>query len=67
MLPCFAQAVCNAILLKLHTCFEEPPEFEVRASSRGLTSHIPFPPLEEKATTQVTAAQADDVKVDLLA
>ncbi len=67
MLQCFAQAVCNAILLKLHTCFEEPPEVEVRASSRGLMSNIPFFPLEEKATTRVTAAQADDVKVDLLA
>ncbi len=67
MLWCFAQAACDAILLKLHTCFEELPEVEVQASSRGLMSNIPFSPLEEKATTRVTAAQANDVEVDLLA
>ncbi len=67
MLRCFGQAVCNAILLKLHNCFEEPPEVEVRAPSRGLMADIPFSPLKEKATPRVAAAQADDVEVVLLA
>ena len=67
MLRSFAQAVFDAILLKLHTSIEEPPEAEVQASSRGFMSNIPFSPLEKKATTRVTAAQADDAEVDLSA
>ena len=33
----------------------------------GLTSDVPFTPLEQRASTRVSAAQADDAEVNLTA
>jgi hypothetical protein len=64
----FAQSVCDAILLKLHSGNEEGPDKpEPTAGSRGFTLDIPFSPLEAKATTRVAATQTDFAKVDLSA
>jgi hypothetical protein len=67
MLRCFYQAACEAILLK----FEDgvsPVGFEKSSHGQvGCTTDIPFTPLEDKATTRIAAAQADDAEVDLSA
>ena len=67
MLQCFAQVACDATLLKFWVvssaaCSEMAPLGLV-----GLTSDVPFTPLEQKASTRVSAAQADDAKVNLTA
>lgn len=36
-------------------------------SLAGLSSNVPFTPLEQKTSTRVAAAQADDAEVDLTA
>ena len=61
----FIQAVCDAILLQFYSTAVQPPKLEPRTSTRGLTSDIPFSPLEAKVTTHVSAAQTDFAEVDL--
>ncbi len=50
MLRAFAQLVCEAILLKLDDWRTEGSNKKVVCGCAGLTSNIPFTPLEEKAT-----------------
>ncbi len=67
MLRAFAQLVREAILLKLDDRRSEGSNKKVACGCVGLTSNVPFTPLEEKATTRVAAAQSNNAKVDLSA
>ncbi len=67
MLQCFAQAACEAILLKLQVVTPAAGGVKAPYSLAGLSSDVPFIPLEQKASTRVAAAQADDAEVDLTA
>jgi hypothetical protein len=67
MLRAFVQAVCNAILLKFYSGAEQPPDPICRMTMKGVTSQVPFSPLEAKVTTRVSAAQTDFAEVDLTA
>jgi hypothetical protein len=64
MLRAFVQAVCNAILF---SGAEQPPDPIFEMTMKGVTSEVPFSPLEAKVTTRVSAAQTDFAKVDLTA
>ena len=67
MLRHFAQTVCDAVLLRLQP---PPPQASDVERSTGLVSFtrdVPFSPLEDKVTTCVMVAQADNAKVDLTA
>jgi hypothetical protein len=65
MLLYFTQSVCNAILVKLDAVPHGVLENEALPSLPGFMHDVPFSPLEEKATTQIMAAQANDAKVEL--
>jgi hypothetical protein len=67
MLQCFAQSVCNAMLLRLDASCLDLSKNIKSTGLLGFTQDVPFSPLKEKVTTCVAAAQADDAKVDLLA
>ena len=67
MLRCFAQAACDAILLKLQVVTPAARGVKAPHSLAGLSSDVPFTPPEQKASTRVAAAQADDAEVDLTA
>jgi hypothetical protein len=67
MLRCFAQAACNAILMKGEVDVTREFTVEPRPGDTGFTTDVPYTPLEEKATTRIAAAQADDAEVDLSA
>ena len=67
MLRCFAQAACEAILLKLQVVTPAAGGVKAPHSLAGLSSNVPFTPLEQKTSTRVAAAQADDAEVDLTA
>ena len=66
MLQCFAQSVCEAILTNLEG-HQVDSNSGTSGVVRGLTSDVPFSPLEAKVTTRLTAAQADQAEVDLSA
>lgn len=66
MLRCFAQSVCEAILTNLEG-HQVDSNSGTSGVVRGLTSDVPFSPLEAKVTTRLTGAQADQAEVDLSA
>jgi hypothetical protein len=67
MLRCFAQSVFDAVLLRLGGRHSGDVNKLASGSLPGFTRDVPFSPLEEKVSTRVAAAQADNAKVDLAA
>jgi hypothetical protein len=59
--------VFDAVLLRLGSRHSGDVDKLASGSLPGLSRDVPFSPLEEKVPTRVTAAQADDAKVDLAA
>ncbi len=67
MLRCFARSVFDAVLLRLGSRHSGDVNKLASSSLLGFTRDVPFSPLEEKVSTRVAAAQADNAKVDLAA
>jgi hypothetical protein len=67
MLRYFAQTVCDALLLRLQPSHLLALDVDRSKGLAGFTHDVPFLPLEDKVTTRVAAAQADDAEVNLTA